>query len=114
MNKKIAYMSIAMILIGLLVSGCMPKEAAKTEQVFEGGKATMTEDHEYWVLALSGSWFEMGRQYGALAKEPLNQFFTEITADIESKGLSREEQRLRAQDLASGLSPELTTAIASI
>jgi len=62
------------------------------KSTFEGGAAYRTADDIYWVLCLSGSWEEMGRQYGALVKDDLQAFYKEITEDIAQRGISQSEQ----------------------
>ncbi|HOI38926.1 MAG TPA: hypothetical protein PLF11_16300, partial [Bacillota bacterium] len=56
-------------------------------RVFEGGTAYRTSEDRYWVLSLSGSWRQMGRQYGGLVRDELRQFCAEITADVEERGI---------------------------
>ncbi|GAL27961.1 hypothetical protein JCM19239_3418 [Vibrio variabilis] len=42
---------------------------------FEDGKIFETNEEMLYVLQLQGSWFEMGRQYGALAKDHLEAMY---------------------------------------
>lgn len=69
------------------------------DRSFEGGSAYRTEDDIYWVLELSGSWLQMGRQYGGLVKDELRRFHDEITADLTSRGMGYEAQLANAREL---------------
>jgi len=63
---------------------------------FEGGRSWRSPVGGYAVLSLSGSWREMGRQYGGLASAQLKEFYGAIEADLEERGLTtehREEMR---------------------
>ncbi|WKY46679.1 C45 family peptidase [Eubacteriaceae bacterium ES3] len=107
MKKRERLIVLFISLLVVFTSACAKNQEVDVASTFEGGSATMTEDQVYWVLSLQGSWQEMGRQYGKLAKEPLNSFFSEITADIEERGMSLEEQLNEAKNIAENLSPEL-------
>ena len=75
--------------------------------VFEGGTAYRTADSIYWVLTLSGSWKEMGRQYGGLVADDLKEFYAAITQDIVSRGMDSEELLEAAEALTSSLNSNM-------
>jgi hypothetical protein len=58
---------------------------------FEGGQRFQAGD--YPVIVLTGSYREMGRQYGALMKPELNEEYAFIVDNLEKNGYSREEAR---------------------
>ena len=74
---------------------------------FEGGQAYRTSSDLFRVLNLTGSWREMGRQYGGLAGEDLRLFHDRIVADVTGRGVAGDEQLTVARDLYDGFSPEL-------
>jgi len=86
----------------------------KPVRVFEGGTAYRTSEDCYWVLRLSGSWRQMGRQYGGLVRDELRQFYAEITADVEERGIDICEQLENAKFWASVFSPDLNELMKGI
>ncbi|PKL64721.1 MAG: peptidase M1 [Methanomicrobiales archaeon HGW-Methanomicrobiales-3] len=58
---------------------------------FEGGERFQAGD--YPVIVLTGSYREMGRQYGALMKTELNDEYTFILDSLEKQGYTREQVR---------------------
>lgn len=74
---------------------------------FEGGTAYKTSDNIYWVLSLTGTWREMGRQYGGLVREDLRQFYQEITEDVAARGMDKKEQLEAAKEFAGSLNENL-------
>lgn len=54
---------------------------------FEDGKIFETNEEMLYVLQLQGSWFEMGRQYGALAKDHLEAMYQKIVQPEINHGL---------------------------
>jgi len=58
---------------------------------FEGGQRYQAG--EYPVIVLSGSYREMGRQYGALMKNELNEEYTFIMDTLVSRGYTRDAVR---------------------
>ena len=55
--------------------------AGSPDQVFEqGSKASMNGVH---VVSLYGSWYEMGRQYGALMRDELDEVYFFVETIIE-------------------------------
>ncbi|OQB97993.1 MAG: Acyl-coenzyme A:6-aminopenicillanic acid acyl-transferase [Spirochaetes bacterium ADurb.Bin110] len=57
---------------------------------FHEGRSYRTMVGSYSVLSLKGSWREMGRQYGALLSRELKEFYAEIIADLQARGLGQE------------------------
>ncbi len=57
---------------------------------FDEGRSYRTVVGSYSVLSLKGSWREMGRQYGALLSRELKEFYAEIIADLQARGLGQE------------------------
>lgn len=74
---------------------------------FEGGAAYKTSDNIYWVLKLTGTWREMGRQYGGLVREDLCQFYQEISNDVAARGIDKKEQLEVAKQFAGSLNENL-------
>ena len=58
-----------------------PITLADAEEIFEEGRKAQRGSIK--VVDLSGSWFEMGRQYGALMKKELDEVLCVIDAVIE-------------------------------
>lgn len=83
-------------------------------RVFEGGTAYRTRDDCYWVLRLSGSWRQMGRQCGGLVRDELRQFYTGVTTDVEERGIDIDEQLENARLWASVFSPNLNELMKGI
>lgn len=54
---------------------------------FEDGKIFETQEEMLYVLQLSGSWYEMGRQYGALAKDHMEAMYQKIVQPEINNGL---------------------------
>lgn len=74
---------------------------------YEGGQAYRTSSDLFHVLNLTGSWREMGRQYGGLTGEDLRLFHDRIVADVTGRGVAGGEQMTIARELYDSLSPEL-------
>ncbi len=53
----------------------------------------------YPVIVLSGSYREMGRQYGGLMKDELNDEYAFLTDTLTSLGMTREETRKDGQEI---------------
>lgn len=66
------------------------------------------------MLSLSGTWRQMGRQYGGLVRDELRQFYAEITADVEERGIDIDEQLENARFWASVFSPNLNELMKGI
>ncbi|WP_112478975.1 hypothetical protein [Vibrio variabilis] len=54
---------------------------------FEDGKIFETQEEMLYVLQLSGSWYEMGRQYGVLAKDHMEAMYQKIVQPEINNGL---------------------------
>ena len=76
------------LLVALIGYPCADPAEVST---FEGGAAYRTADDIYWVLTLSGSWKEMGRQYGGLVADDLQEFHAAITQDIARRGMDSDD-----------------------
>lgn len=77
----------------------------KQTDKFENGAAYKAGSAGYTVLSLSGNWYNMGRQYGYLAKKELNEFYAAIYKDLVSRGvdsLSQINTAKETYDLYSG------------
>lgn len=59
---------------------------------FENGTLFETEQEMLYVLQLNGSWYEMGRQYGALSKEPMQAMYDKIVQPEFDNGLISQEE----------------------
>lgn len=114
------YMVVILALLLSLAGSCAKCLAYETDpllkpvRVFEGGTAYRTSEDCYWVLRLSGSWRQMGRQYGGLVRDELRQFYAEITADVEERGIDICEQLENAKFWASVFSPDLNELMKGI
>lgn len=64
---------------------------------FEGGQRFQAGD--YPVIVLSGSYREMGRQYGGLMKEELNEEYAFILDTLARRGYTRDQVRATARDI---------------
>ncbi len=65
---------------------------------FEGGHRFQAGD--YPVIVLSGSYRQMGRQYGGLMKAELNEEYAFLLSSLEKRGYSKEEVRSFGQESA--------------
>ncbi len=59
----------------------------KQTEKFENGIAFKAGSAGYTVLSLSGAWYNMGRQYGYLARKELNEFYSIIHKDLIDRGV---------------------------
>lgn len=123
MNPKKSYHVNIFVIIVLLVYltvfivGCSGhgNESSLTQiKKFEGGTAYKTSDDFYWVLALNGTWREMGRQYGGLVKDELRRFYDDISADVVARGMDYNAQLENAKGLASTLSSNLNELLKGV
>jgi len=64
---------------------------------FEGGQRFSAGD--YPVIVLSGSYREMGRQYGGLMKTELNEEYTFLMDTLARRGYTREQVRESGRDI---------------
>jgi len=69
----------------------------KPVATFEGGQRFSAGD--YPVIVLSGSYRQMGRQYGGLMKNELNEEYKFILDTLAKRGYTKEEIRTTARDI---------------
>lgn len=102
-------LALSFILAGPPTGYCNTNEKNQLLKVttFEGGTAYKTRDNIYWVLSLTGSWRNMGRQYGGLVHEDLRQFYQDITEDVAARGIDQKTQLEVATQFADGLNYNL-------
>jgi hypothetical protein len=86
---------IGILLAGLLIVfifgyGLNPEKGVRPQREFEGGK--LYRAGKIGILQLSGSYKEMGRQYGGLLKDEIQGFYTYAIDEhyIKDKGLEYE------------------------
>ena len=63
------------LIIGLILLFSCNNSEIKENQKFEDGVSYTTKVGGYTVLSLNGDWYQMGRQYGELAKNRLREFY---------------------------------------
>jgi hypothetical protein len=78
-------------------SGTTPSTDLPLVATFEGGQRYQAG--EYPVIVLSGSYREMGRQYGALMKPELNAEYTFLMDTLVSRGYTKEAIRAEAPSI---------------
>lgn len=88
------------------LTGCSSADSTEVS-TFEGGTAYRTADDIYWVLDLSGSWKEMGRQYGGLVAHDLKEFYAAITQDIAGRGMDSDQLLEAAESLTASLNDNM-------
>ncbi|MDO9324446.1 MAG: C45 family peptidase, partial [Methanoregula sp.] len=69
----------------------------KPVATFEGGQRFAAGD--YPVIVLSGSYRQMGRQYGSLMKNELNEEYTFLLDTLAKRGYTREQVRETGRDI---------------
>jgi len=87
---------IGILLAGLFIIfipgyGVNPEKGVRPQREFEGGK--LYRAGNIGIVQLSGSYKEMGRQYGGLLKDEIQEFYTIVIDEhyIKDKGLKYEE-----------------------
>lgn len=80
------------------------RRTLRTAETFEGGTLFQTTGAggagAFNVLSLNGDWRQMGRQYGALMKTPMGEFYDLAVARLaSSRGLTTEKLRQLGQYL---------------
>lgn len=110
------FLVLSVILTGPLTGYCKnePQNTLGKVTTFEGGTAYKTSDNIYWVLTLTGSWRNMGRQYGGLVRQDLRQFYQEITEDVAVRGLDKKAQLEVAKQFAESLNDNLRELLKGI
>ena len=90
--KQIIVILLASLLIVFIIGyGLNLGKDVRPQREFEGGK--LYKAGNIGVLQLSGSYKEMGRQYGGLLKDEIQEFYTIVVDEhyIKDKGLKYEE-----------------------
>ena len=90
--KQIIGILLASLLIVFIIGyGLNLAKDVRPQREFEGGK--LYKVGNIGVLQLSGSYKEMGRQYGGLLKDEIQEFYTIVVDEhyIKDKGLKYEE-----------------------
>ena len=90
--KQIIGILLASLLIVFIIGyGLNLGKDVRPQREFEGGK--LYKAGNIGVLQLSGSYKEMGRQYGGLLKDEIQEFYTIVVDEhyIKDKGLKYEE-----------------------
>lgn len=109
---------ILLVICCLVFTACGKDDGPPNDLQFvksiPGAESYRTANGVYPVLRLSGSWRDMGRQYGELAGELLRNFHGEITTDLSERGISRSKQLEVGQDALEGYSPDLKELLAGI
>ncbi len=100
-------------LFGLTSCGGRGSDQAEP-RIFEQGRAGRTETGKYWLVDVSGSWLDMGRQYGGLMGQELRQFHAQVVADLEARGASREDMLEVAKGAYANYSRQLQDVIQGI
>jgi hypothetical protein len=102
-----------LVLMCLVMVSCTGQHDRRFSH-FEEGRSTKTRNGAYWVLDLTGSWLEMGRQYGGLMATELRHFHAELTADLEARGMERETQLVVAEEAYNAFSRNLQDVLVGI
>ena len=90
--KQIIGILLASLLVVFIIGyGLNMEKDVRPQREFEGGK--LYKAGNIGVLQLSGSYKEMGRQYGGLLKDEIQEFYTIVVDEhyIKDKGLKYEE-----------------------
>ncbi|CAM4347714.1 C45 family autoproteolytic acyltransferase/hydolase [Vibrio agarivorans] len=61
-------------------------------KTFESGTMFETSEDMLFVLQLSGSWYEMGKQYGELSRQHMQPMWDKLVQPMFDKGISNEEE----------------------
>lgn len=106
-SRRILACGIVVVAVLVAVAGFSVPCGAHEVERFEGGTAHKTDADAHWVLTLKGTWREMGRQYGGLARGELRRFFAEISEDLARRGMPLDEQFENARFMAATFSSDL-------
>jgi len=81
----------SLLIVFIIGYGLNPDKDVRPQREFEGGK--LYKAGNISVLQLSGSYKEMGRQYGGLLQDEIQEFYTVVIDEhyIKDKGLKYEE-----------------------
>jgi hypothetical protein len=128
LRKRFAWMQVAVLSLlvvcfscSFIYAGDIAKENPSSQKgmhllsTFEGGK--FYSAGEFHVLELSGTYRQMGRQYGRLMSGPLKEMYTEVVSQYAKNGIACSDISLddfsqqlfrlyprRFQELAEGMS----------
>jgi hypothetical protein len=99
----------ALLFAALLIAGCSSSSSQPNLTYldsFEGGVLYRTTGEggsgTFKVLVLSGSWREMGRQYGYLMREDFAEFYEIAVTHLTGKGMTLEDIESDANDFYDG------------
>ena len=79
--KRIALLAAAMLMLCTAIAESAPITVADATNTFEQGRKA--ERGSIKVVDLSGTWFEMGRQYGALMQKELDEVLLFVNSIVE-------------------------------
>jgi hypothetical protein len=128
LRKRFAWMHVAVLSLILVCFSCsfiyagdIAKESPSSQKgmhllsTFEGGK--FYSAGKFHVLELSGTYRQMGRQYGRLMSGPMKEMYTEVVSQYAKNGIACSDISLddfsqqlfrlyprRFQELAEGIS----------
>ena len=95
------------LIIGLILLFSCNNSEIKENQKFEDGVSYTTKVGGYTVLSLNGDWYQMGRQYGELAKNRLREFYKKIHEDLINRGIDSLKQLNLAKESYDNYSTEM-------
>lgn len=89
---RIAFYQVALFLIVSLIS-CSENTAPDDIDIYEGGKLYKSSSKKFLVPVLSGSFHQMGRQYGLMLNAQIKEFYKVAIDDylIAEKGIKYED-----------------------
>ena len=89
---RIAFYQVALFLIVSLIS-CSENTAPDDNDIYEGGKLYKSSSKKFLVPVLSGSFHQMGRQYGLMLNAQIKEFYKVAIDDylIAEKGIKYED-----------------------
>jgi len=93
MNFRRITIYIASILVVVLINSCSDNTTTVATDPFEGGKLYKSSSGTFLVPVLSGSFKEMGRQYGLMLQDQIKEFYKVAVDDylIAEKGIKYED-----------------------
>lgn len=87
-------LAVTFIISVMLLTACSSSSGNdQPVNSFEGGKLYLSPSGAFYIAELNGTFYEMGRQYGALLKDQINDFYNYAVVDymMGQKGKSFEE-----------------------
>ncbi len=100
-------LAAAIVMAGIMLMSCSSSSGnAQTVNSFEGGKLYLSPSGSFYIAELNGTFHEMGRQYGALLKDQIQDFYNNAFVDymMEQKGKTYEQLAAYGQNYYSSLS----------